>query len=255
MTSKASLSKKIDALFTYRKIPWLIELSQMKGGKQFLQKLKKLQTSIYFLDYYLETTWDIKKKALKEHWKDIYARLAEFGLSKKEQKEWGRQIEKYQEHELGLRANKSPVRYAFRHLYYYKSCDVRLMRKLIYRKAPELNKSVLLSDWTNFDLITEINDDIDDVYEDMDIINGNRLLFELKENGKAKTKSNFRKFIKEIHNSNISRFKGQLSGAGKENIYPWTVEIIQNTSDLLDQRIREIKVDEVAKATVFSFMN
>ena len=100
---------KIDPLFKYRKIPWLLDLANIKN-QSFEKRLKKLQAAIYDLDSYLEATWKTKQKDLKSYWIKIYESLAAFGLSKKEQIEWTSQIRKYQEHELSARKKKTPLR-------------------------------------------------------------------------------------------------------------------------------------------------
>lgn len=233
---RASISKiakeKIDDLFTYRLIPWLLSHSSIPAQAGFLRKLKAVQTKIYLLDHYLETTWDLDDKKLTTCWEAIYRSLEVFGFSRAEAIEMTKQIRKYQTHEQSMRENKSPTRFSLRHFYYYKSCDVKLMRTIIYNADPSLEKVVRKTDWTDFDLITEVNDDISDLQEDIKIYNANRFLFQLIEEGKTKTGKAFRSFIAEIRTSNQARFEKTKSQDG-QYIKQNTLAAIRHTLTLL----------------------
>ena len=251
MGKKKEIEGKIDDLFEYRQIPWLLELAAIKKKKTYLRKLKELQSRIYDLDQLLETNWTIKSKQLEKHWQRIHDSLAGFGIKKKDFTDWTRQILRYQDHELSLRKFKSPLSYSKRYLYFYKSCDVKLIRKLIYKDAPSLKKTIKPGDWTAFDLITEVNDDIEDLFEDMNLINGNSFLFSLKEKGKARTKNEFLKFINKIKKESNQRFKGGLSKE-RSKVSKMTKKAITETVKLLDQRFRQKKVNQIHKALIFT---
>ncbi len=248
-----SQAEKIDPLFEFRQIPWLIELSAIKKKKSFLKKLKKLQAAIYDLDSYLEGNWKIKKKQLAKYWGQIHSCMEAFGLTAEEQKEWSKPIERYQAQELKLRDGISPVRLTLKHLYYYKSCDVKLMRRLIYREDPTLKHLLKPTDWLDFDLITEINDDVEDVFEDMDGINGNRFLFEVHTHGTAPASELFKAFVEECLTSNRRRFAGKPTKKRKA-VYRWTKEVGAQTLALIDKRLGQKKINKLSRAEIFSMM-
>lgn len=242
---------KIDSLFYYRKIPWLLAQGNI-ADVDFESQLKRLQSAIYDLDYYLESTWKIDQRKLSSYWNKIYSVLSDFGLSKLDQKEWSKQILKYQEHELSTRECKSPTRYAIRHLYFYKSCDVKLIRRLIYYDAPNLKKVVQPVDWTAFDLLTEVNDDIEDIREDMTTYNCNRFLFEIKEHGVSYVRKSYRAFIRSIVEESEKRQRNHQKSKGARQVHEWTEAIRDQTLKLLEKRLHEFSKKEVSKAIIFA---
>jgi len=242
---------KIDDLFAYRLLPWLLSLSNIKAPSAFLRKLKALQTKIYLLDHYLETNWNLEEKELAAFWEAIYRNLEAFDLSREEAVQMVKQIERYQSHEISMRDDKSPTRFTIRHFYYYKSCDVKLMRTLIYRADPNLEKIVRKTDWTDFDLITEVNDDITDLQEDMKIYNANRFMFQLIETGKTATGKAFRSFISEIRTSSQKRFeKNQTDQA--QYIKKSTQTAIKQTLAMLRAQLSAADLVEIRLAKSFT---
>ncbi|MBK8506539.1 MAG: hypothetical protein IPL46_32680 [Saprospiraceae bacterium] len=73
---------KINILFEYRKIHWLLAESQIRDQSDFLERLINLQVAIYKLDWQLENHWNIELPDLKPFWLNIYSRLSEVGLRK-----------------------------------------------------------------------------------------------------------------------------------------------------------------------------
>ncbi len=242
---------KIDDLFSYRLLLWLLGHSKISEQDAFLRKLKALQTKIYLLDHYLETTWDLDEKMLTAFWEAIYEDLEAFDLSRAEAVNMCKQIEKYQSHERSMRDKKSPTRFSIRHFYYYKSCDVKLMRSLIYLADPSLQRIVRRTDWTDFDLITEVNDDIADLQEDLEIYNANRFMFQLKETGKTNTGEVFQSFLNEIEAANHKRFEGSKS-ENAQHISQSTALAIKETSSLLRQQLQDADLVQIKLAKVFS---
>jgi len=252
MSPTASIpGTKIDTLFHYRKIPWFLVQGNIVDAA-FQNKLKRMQAVIYELDSYLESTWNIDQGELSSYWTKIYTVLSDFGLSKADQKAWLKQILKYQEHELSTRENRSPTRYSLRNLYFYKSCDVKLIRRLIYHHAPILKKIVQPVDWTAFDLLTEVNDDIEDLREDMTTYNCNRFLFDIKEKGVSYVRNNYRSFMKSILNESRKRLGNSKKSEGIKQLHEWTETIHEQTVKLLEQRLPEFSKEEVSKAIIFA---
>jgi len=129
------------------------------------------QVSIYWLDDYLENNWEIKKSELSKFWKAIHKDMTDCGIPKSKLAEYSKHIMKYQSHELNLREAKMPTDGSIEYYYYYKSCDVRLMRQIIYDLSEDLDSKSTLADWRYFDLVTEVNDDVEDMFEDLETIN------------------------------------------------------------------------------------
>ena len=236
MSQKAIL-KKIDVLFCYRRLPEMLEQSKIKDKKKFYKKMKQLQLDIYNLDEYLETVWQCKPKKLEAYWKKIYKALDYFGIKNKE--EICGDIHRYQKRELDMRAMKYPMKMKFESIYRIKSCDVKLLRKLIYLADPKLNKWVKESDWNNFDLITEVNDDVEDLFEDMEIYNCNRFLIGMVINGKKKTIKQYKAFIQKIGKQNEKRAK-KLEKKARLKITKWTKDQVDGTLKLLEKQVKKI---------------
>ncbi len=226
------LSQKIDDLFIYRKFPELLEqVGERYAEHPLIDKLKRLQESIYYLDHHLETNWNVQPKDLKPYWKDIYASLMALGIRKKNHHDYCKLIYKYQKHELYLRENKLPTRFNMEFYYYFKSCDVKLLRRVIYDCFPQLNSRYTLADWRYFDLITEVNDDVEDVFEDQTTINGNYFLISYLTESKSKALKSFTQFIKLI--SEKDKARKSKSGENYKWISKFTQAEIKETKSLL----------------------
>ena len=200
------LYEKIVELFNYRQFPFLYQLTgeKMEVLDEFNRKLIELQASIYYLDAYLESSWHIDDQRLASYWLKIASCLSEFGIDPLGQKNYIKHILKYQRHELQLRSGLLPHRLSMEYFYFYKSCDVKLIRRLIYENFPILNTHMTLSEWRYFDLITEVNDDVVDIFEDMSTINCNRFLLSSVDMSKGEVFDLFENFFDYIHANNTN---------------------------------------------------
>jgi len=228
-----TLRDKIIALFEYRQLPELIIFGGKTWSESYYEQLIDLQYHIYKLDHELETNWKVDMKIINNRWTEIYKSLDRLGISRKQHDRYCRHIYKYQKHELDIRNQKLPTRLSMEYFYFYKSCDVKLLRKLIYRHNPTLAKEIKESEWRLFDLVTEVNDDVTDLQEDIHTINGNRFLISLKQFGPDRTKSIFADFLQELKLRNDAtplRFKDI-------DLHAWTDEQIVVTQELLDEQI------------------
>ena len=240
------LHAKINDLFEYRRLPELIRLGN--GGvmdQKFYDKLFDLQASIYFLDHTLETVWETEMDAVENHWKNIHHDLRVLGVADEKLNLYSRHILKYQKHELELRKQKLPMRLSMEYFYFYKSCDVKLLRKLIYDKYPSLAKIYRLSDWRVFDLITEVNDDVEDVYEDLTTINGNRFLLTILRDGVSAAGIEFSEFLHSL--------EGKLEGYG-DVIDDMTVTAYKGTKQLLEERLSSLELEHVQSAVITNYI-
>jgi len=209
-----------------------------KAKKTITEDLIIVQTAIYELDHYLETNWKLKTQKLKKYWSKIYKTLKPFDVSKKDYKDLTAHIEKYQLHESQLREGLLPSRLSMEYYYYYKSCDVRLTRQLIYNQFAENKWTHNLADWRYFDLITEVNDDIEDVKEDHKTINGNMFLIMMYSEGLKKTDKAFKSFITEIEKKSKQKLKSKNTKTQKD-IHKWTMAAISETRKLQQKQVKK----------------
>lgn len=234
MAERQTIRQKIQELFAYRRIPELLNLAGIEKDSPFLARLYKLQEVIYALDTYLETHWDVKKKELKTHWNEIYNALSSLGIPVRDHSRYVKEIKRYEKYELDLRKKKLPLNKSFETLYGCKSCDVKLMRKLIYRHAPDLKQKLREKEWKYYDLITEVNDDIHDVFEDCETLNGNRFLISVLVRGKGKTRRAYRDFLDATGKEAIKYFK-KKKDPHHNQLFKWTRERLRETEELLQE--------------------
>lgn len=231
---------KIKDLFEYRGFPELYEISgaDKKTVATLNKQLTELQAKIYYLDSYLEQNWDLSKKSLNQYWKDIHASLIGLGVKQSELMDYTNHILKYQKREIELRKNLLPTRLSFDHFYFYKSCDVKLIRRLMSEKLPKVNVLFKAADWRYFDLVTEVNDDVTDLEEDLTTINGNRVLISIHEFGKSRTIQLFSEFLNDIEYNTNKRFAA-TKNAYKVEIHKRTLEHLEATKKLLIKKVKE----------------
>ena len=227
------LRNKIIQLFEYRQLPQLIVFGGQKWDESYYEKLINLQFHIYKLDHELETNWEVDQSIIQDRWTKIYEALLELNIPQKWHDTYCRHIYKYQKHELDIRNLKLPTRLSMEYFYFYKSCDVKLLRKIIYKNNPLLSKQIKESEWRLFDLVTEINDDVEDMQEDVTTINGNRFLISLKEHGKSKTQDVFKTFLEQI----ALRNEKQVLSFDTIDLNEWTSVQVTETLALLDTQV------------------
>ena len=238
------LLKKIQDLFNYRGFPELYKISELdnKSSELLNNQLIDLQAKIYYLDAYLEQNWNLSEKELNKYWKEIHAALLALGVKKSELMDYTNHILKYQKHEVELRKNLLPTRLNIEYFYFYKSCDVKLIRRLLSEKLPIINTFYSAADWRYFDLVTEVNDDVTDLEEDLTTINGNRVLISIQEFGKRKTIETFTDFLNEIEANSTKRFKS-IKSEYKRGIHLQTLEQVKITKKLLIQNVKGFDIN------------
>jgi len=251
------LHKKIIALFEYRLFPELLALAQdfsEESKADLWEKLISLQTSIYHLDAHLEANWNTKDETLAFHWQNIGQELLRLEIPTENHHLYLNHIRKYEKHELELRQDRSPLRFAMEYFYFYKSCDVKLLRRLIYEKLKLKDIVGTLADWRYYDLITEVNDDVEDVFEDLQFINGNRMLLSIFNKGKDKTRQEFLTFIQQIKEKSTLKYKSSSKSKMHKVIYDITEQRIKETILLLEKNISAITENELAEAKIIQFL-
>lgn len=243
------LRAKIIELFEYRRLPQLMAHTTGVLDEIFYNQLIDLQASIYHLDHELETHWAVAERLIAERWTAIHNDLKTIGVPTAQLDNYCKHIYKYQKHELDLREHKLPLRLSMEYFYFYKSCDVKLLRKLIYDRYPSLHQLASLSSWRLFDLVTEVDDDVEDLYEDMTTINGNRFLLSLLKEGGAATESTYRGFLAVLEGRLAAQ--KQASNLGHEN---WTLKAITDTTALLDERLAKLDRSQIATARIAGYL-
>jgi len=232
------LLNKIKTLFEYRDFDHLYALGGLEPSvKERLEhNLILLQQDIYFLDEYLESNWNLEKSELNSYWNRIHQSLSNLGVASKHYDDYSAHIYKYQKHEEQLRSPHDLLRLSIEYFYFYKSCDVKLLRRLIYDHAPKIAKSYSLADWRYFDLITEVNDDVEDLIEDLDTINGNRLQLSITKYGIEEAKQIFIAFIDRIGEQSKARAE-QKNTKEYDSIHAKVIEQIDLTKSMLDKSL------------------
>lgn len=250
MQIAAGLDAKIEELFSYRMFPELLALSNASEATKgdLWQALKYIQAAIYHLDAELESGWELDSAILTMKWVEIYNHMAKVGLSSDKARAYCSQIRKYQYHEESLRAGKLPLTLKMAYFYFYKSCDVKLMRRIIFDTLPELKKLFSLAEWRNFDLVTEVNDDVADLFEDLETINGNRFLIQVIKEGKHEAQVTFTQFLNEVALQNIPKnytgkpWSSKIISATEENILSTKLLITENLNKFTNQDQARAKI-------------
>lgn len=246
--TKEALSIKINDLFAYRMFPEL--LSDHSDKREIWNKLCQLQTEIYLLDKHLEENWVLSKLQLEKCWESIHSSLASMGIGENQWDEYCAHIHKYELREKALRYGIFPLHLAMEYFYFYKSCDVKLCRRLIFEASPKIRKEISLADWRYFDLVTEVNDDVEDVFEDLETINGNRFLISIHQKGKKQTELEFISFLDEVSQKNQSRF-AHPQNEWQEVIQNSTKENIILTKELLTRNLSIFTEDHLQGSKLF----
>lgn len=231
------IRNKIKELFSYRKLIGLLQQGGLYKDKVFYAHLVDIQYQIYLLDAYLEGQWDLDKSALASCWDKIKESLSKLNYSASQMEKLLLEIREYERIERNCRKGKWPTKVSFRKFYTTKSCDVRLIRHLIYDAQPDLRLLWKEKDWMYYDLITEMNDDIADITEDLDTYNGNRFLISVLRRGSLKTEKQYRTYIENITAKAKSYFKKHEGDGHNHQLFTWTMDRSIETLDLLDKTI------------------
>lgn len=243
------LQQKILLLFEYRLFPELMAKSDHNNEAKdhFYQDLVALQTSIYHLDAHLEANWQTDIDKLNWHWQNIKNNLYLFNIDNEQTSSYLGHIKKYEKHELELRERKTPLRLDMEYFYFYKSCDVKLLRRLIYETFKLSPSCGNLSDWRYYDLVTEVNDDVEDLFEDLEYINGNRFLISLLSLGKKETSAIFTQFLNTIISKANEKYKIN-KGSFKSEIFDHTRKRVEETALLIHQQLDTVTTADLERS-------
>lgn len=249
-----AVRKKIEELFAYRKLNELLRIGLLDKNKKFVNHLVDIQTQIYMLDSYLEGHWELDKEKLKSYWDAIKASLRSLGYEDDEYEDLLKNIRQYEKIERQCRKDKWPTEVSFKKFYSTKSCDVRLIRHLIYQAAPSLKETWKESVWTYYDLITEINDDIADMEEDVSSYNGNRFLISILREGLKKTESRYEKFIGKAVKKANTYFEKHPKQEQHHELHDWIIMSSKETLDLLKSTVAKADIEHLSTALILKHM-
>lgn len=225
---------KIDELFSYRKLSDLLRKGGLDKDIAFTRHLTEIQYQIYLLDAYLEGEWALDQEKLNACWAAIKDALASLGYSTDQVLDLLHEIRDYERIERNCRKGKWPTKVSFKKFYTTKSCDVRLIRHLIYDAKPELTKTWKEKAWVYYDRITEINDDIADVKEDLLTYNGNRFLISCLRKGKPKTVTAYKSYLEKVSSKAKKYFSVHAKDGENGQLAAWTIARSKETLELLE---------------------
>jgi len=230
---------KIDELFSYRKLSDLLEKGGLDKDIVFTGHLTEIQYQIYLLDAYLEGEWALDQEKLNACWGAIKGALGSLGYSPDQVMKLLHEIRDYERIERNCRKGKWPTKVSFKKFYTTKSCDVRLIRHLIYDAKPELNKTWKENAWVYYDRITEINDDIADVREDLLTYNGNRFLISCLRKGEKKTTTKYKAYLEKVSSKAKKYFRAHAKDGENGQLASWTIARSKETLELLEKTATE----------------
>lgn len=230
---------KIDELFSYRKLSDLLVRSGLDKNLAFVAHLKEIQYQIYLLDAYLEGEWVLDQEKLDACWESIKGALSGLGYSPDQVVKLLHEIRDYERIERNCRKGKWPTKVSFKKFYTTKSCDVRLIRHLIYDAKPESKKIWKENAWVCYDLITEINDDIADVREDLNTYNGNRFLISCLRKGENKTTIKYKAYLEKVSSKAKKYFSAHAKHGENGQLASWTIARLRETLELLEKTSEE----------------
>lgn len=187
-------ASRVQELFTCRRLAEHADISGIRLSPVFWLRLSQLQSTIYDLDSYFETSWAIEDTQLRRLWSGIHCELEALSVGR-DVTILASDIKRYERVERSLRSGTLKSLPALKRYYYLKTCDVRLSRILIEQRGPSERRSERLAAWNRFDMISEVLDDLEDLDEDAADFNGNRLLLGVGESGATKTLAKYGRLL------------------------------------------------------------
>jgi hypothetical protein len=239
LITKLGIGLKVQPLFLDRRLSDYLYQAGVRHSHStgIFKKLGLLQHAIYELDKYGESTWELVQKELDEIWAGIYSQLRRWGIVENKQAESvTKEIKLYQYIESDLRRSISPIHIPIHRFYHLKTCDVRLARRLIAAESRDTLSQILLVMWNNYDLVSEVCDDLTDVAEDAVDFNCNRFVIQLGLQGGERTRSDYIAFLDAIRAEMLKLLDhcGRSSAASQLN--DWFLSRLITTVELLDKQ-------------------
>jgi hypothetical protein len=206
------------------------------------------------LDGYLESQWELDKKDIRHYWDAIHLSIEAMGYKPKQIKNLVEEIKDYEKIERNCRKDKWPTGVSMKDFYITKSCDVRLIRHMIYKSHPDLTKLWKEDAWIYYDIITEINDDITDINEDLNTFNGNRYLISILRKGADKTQTQYKEYLTKTTNRANEYFTERAERGQNKQLAAWTIDRSLQTLKLLDTQLTAKGLDKLSTSLLLSHM-
>ncbi len=251
---KKATIEKISTLFTYRRLTDLLKAAGLDKNKSFVNDLIHVQFQIYMLDAYLESQWELDKDKIKILWKGIRKSLSNMGYTGKKVDKMVEEIESYEKIERNCRKDNWPTKESMKKFYTTKSCDVRLIRHLIYKAEPKLEDMWKESSWKYYDVITEINDDVADIQEDINTFNGNRFLISILRKGTDKTRREYTEYLAKITSKAATYFSDRMDHGKNKQLAGWIGARSRETAKLLDTQSNPKTLDRLSDSLLLTQM-
>lgn len=151
-------------------------IDDVMNRRNVLQRLMDLQGSIYALDRYGETSWNVDSFVLGKLWLGICRRIQPLNVSTNVIAPRICDILRYQSIELDLRRGLFPTDINPGSFYRLKTCDVRMMRTILCAHSCREFSAQFLSYLDLLDICAEVCDDMLDMDEDVCDFNCNRFV-------------------------------------------------------------------------------
>lgn len=197
---------KIRELFRHRHIDWLWQRSSIQDDLVFYADLHRLQARIYDLDAYLESHWRLSPTRIRAYWEALDEALTRIEPDPADREALLADIRRYQTQELLVRSGGDVSVVPIGTFYHFKTCDVRLLRELILRRAPSARGLLPAGAWLAFDLLTELEDDLDDQAEDQGTCNVNRYLAAVRTLGADQAALEYRRYADALQEQALRDF-------------------------------------------------
>ena len=232
------ITTKIESLFADRRIAENIQIFGLNQADcpWLIDGIHQLQRSIYTLDCYGESTWELQSHVLEKIWDSIYVQLRLFGHESQEAKRLTSDIRSYQQIEIQLRDGKLPTEIPIQNFYYLKTCDVRLSRTLIAKIAQNPFASVIFAMWDCYDLASEVCDDLTDIYEDPFDFNCNRFMIQREVLGDSETLAEYGGFLNliEMQTQEILKKSEKMGLLEGKQVCNWAFQRVTEARTLLN---------------------
>jgi hypothetical protein len=245
---------KIKKLFAYRKLTDLLKISGLDQDKEFVASIINVQYQIYRLDAYLESQWELDRKVIKSLWRAIFVSLESMGYKKKQIEKMVGQIGDYEKIERNCRKDEWPTSVSLKKFYLTKSCDVRLIRHLIYKAHPDLKELFKENAWEYFDIITEINDDISDVLEDIHTYNGNRFLIAILRKGADQAVKKYKDYLSALTTQANEYLTPKIQKGKYKQLAGWMNDRSLQTLKLLDHYVQPKNLSRLSESLLLQHM-
>ena len=199
MVTISPLYNKIEVIFRLRLLETFVDCAFAGLRTNFWQELIELQAAIYRLDSHFEHNKEIADWFTGQCWMEIDSRVVDLSGGKSDAG-FARDIHSYEKIERSLRGHWRESLPNLESYYYFKTCDVRLCRKLILAQDKAKMTQADRRAWELLDLIGEIFDDLADFHEDLDTLNGNRFALNVLAQGARATARAYRELVERINN-------------------------------------------------------